>query len=115
VAALHFLREGQPDGEGETAADDCIPAEQPLRSIEQMHRATSSVRAAFILAIHFSHEHAHVHAAYQCMGMFTIRRDDVVFGRERMKRAHCGCLFTDIQMQKAANLAGAVKLRAFFL
>ena len=47
--------------------------------------------------------------------MLAICRHDGILGVNRLHHADGDGFFTDVQMEKAANLAGAVELGAFFL
>src|SRR5450759_4941540 len=80
-----------------------------------MHRAAVPMAAPLLLAVHLRHDRARRHAAHQRMTMLAISGKDRIVARELGHHPARDRLLADIQMQEAADLAGAVNLRAFFL
>src|ERR1019366_7430192 len=74
-----------------------------------------TVAAALLLAVHLGHDRARGHAPDERMAVLAVSGEDGVLTRKLGHYAARDRLLADVQVQEAADLAGAVDLRAFFL
>ncbi len=112
---LHFVRQGQTDRNGKTAADNGISSIKPRFVIEKMHGTASTAAAPFLFSVHFRQNSTRGNAPYERMAMFAIGGHNGVLLSQRFQDADGHCLFSVIEVQKSAYLHGAVKFGAFFL
>ena len=110
LPAAHLVGKRQPDGQRYAPRDDGIAAVKARRRVEDMHRAAPASAAPFALAVHLRHQGAGRYAARQRMAVLPVGRDHGVVRREGLHDADGVRLLADIEVEKAADLAGAVKL-----
>ena len=114
VAALILDREADPRGEGHVAADDPMAAHEPLRRVEQVHRAALALRAAGGLAVQLGHRRLGGDAPGQRLPVLAVGADDVIVRAQRAERARRHGFLTDVEMAEPADLAERVRLRRLF-
>jgi hypothetical protein len=71
--------------------------------------------AAFALAVHLGHDGRHAHAPQQRVAVLAVGGHDIVRALESVDDAGGYRLLADVEVQEAADLAGAVELRRFLL
>src|SRR5690606_3713162 len=99
----------------ECAADDRVAPVEATPDVEQVHRPAAAAAAAFALAEHLGHHRCGRHAACQRMAVLAVGGEDAVVVAQLRHRAGSDRLLADVQVQEAANAAGAVELGAFLL
>ena len=112
---LHLVGEREPDRDREAAADDGVAAVEAGLRVEHVHRSAAAAAAALLLAVHLRHEPVGRDAARQRMTVLAVGRDDGIVWAECLHGADGDRFLADVQMQEAADLAGAVQLRALLL
>ena len=112
---LHLVGQREADRDRQPAADDRVAAVEARGGIEDVHRAAAAAAAALLLAVHLRHQAVRRDAARQRVAVLAIRRDDGVLRRQRLHHADGDRLLADVEVQEAADLAGAVELRALLL
>src|SRR3990172_5421747 len=77
-----------------------------------MQGAATSATTTVALAIHLRHDRRRGNTAYERMTVLAVGGDNGVVRLQGLEDADRHRLFTDVQMQEAADLALAVELRA---
>ena len=115
MVPLQLVREGQPDSDRQPTPDDGVPPEEAPLGIEEVHRPSPPPAAAIGLAVHLGEDRPHWNAAGEGVAMLAVGRDDCVRWGQCRQRTDGDRLLADPQVEEAADLAGAVALRAGLL
>ncbi len=97
--------EGDARGQGQVAADDGVAAEEPLRGVEEVHRAALALGAAGVAAQQLGHRLVGAHPAGQGVAVVAIGGDDEIVVAEHPDRTDGDRLLTAVQVAEAADLA----------
>jgi len=107
-----MIGEGETDCNWQSAADDCVPAVEPSRGVEEMHRAAPAPAAALDLAIHLGHDRARVHSASKGVAVLAIGCDDSVVRPECLHHTDGHSFLPDVEMEESPDLLGLIELCA---
>ncbi len=101
--------------ERDVPADDAVPAEEPERGVEEVHRAALAPAAARGLAEQLGHDGARADPARQRVAVLAVGAGDVVVRAQGREAADRDRLLPDVEVAEAADLAEAVGLAGLLL
>ena len=113
--SLVLDRQPDPGSDGQMGADDGVAAPVAVLGAGHVHRAALAAHHAGGLAEHFRHDALGIQAACDGPTVVAVGRQQVVVRPHRLACAGGDGLLADVQVQKAADLAGGVQLGCFLL
>src|SRR5207302_4390810 len=108
-----FPHDGQASArrQWQLAANDGVPAHQPLLGAEQMHRATPAAGHAGLAAEELGHDAVRLDTAGDGVAVLTVVSEQVVIWLHASRQANARGLLTQIEVAVTADLGSLVHLR----
>jgi hypothetical protein len=110
-----LIRQRHAGRQRDVPADDGVAAPEVVLRVGHVHRSALALRKAGRLSVQFRHDPFRIDAPRQDVPVIAIMRHHVVVRLESGHRADRDGLFTDIEVQKSADLPPSVRFFRAFL